>query len=96
MQQLTDAVDSRTNSGVTDLNGDGSIDLVDLEYLAKGYNISQNTQATLETIIPSTVIKPSVGDGTYIAGGNIENLFIKDGSVRLGTIDRKRRTPPAG
>lgn len=87
VQQLTDAVDSRTNSGVTDLNGDGSIDLVDLEYLAKGYNISQNTQATLETIIPSTVIKPSAGEGTYIAGGIIENLFEKDGSVQLGTID---------
>lgn len=87
VQQLTDAVDGSTNSGVTDLNGDGSIDLVDLEYLAKGYNVSENTQATLETIIPSTVIKPSAGNGTYIAGGRLENLFVKDGSVQLGTID---------
>lgn len=87
VQQLTDAVDGRTNGGVTDLNGDGKIDLVDLEYLAKGYKIFENTQATLETIIPSTVIEPSAGDGTYIAGGRLEDLFVKDGCVRLGTID---------
>ncbi|MDE6763101.1 MAG: hypothetical protein K2J73_05425, partial [Oscillospiraceae bacterium] len=86
-KQLTDAIDSRTNSGVTDLNGDGIIDLVDLEYLAKGYNVSENTQATIETLIPSTVIKPSVGDGTYTAGGSLESLFVKNGGVQLATID---------
>ena len=35
-QQLTDAIDSGEHGGITDLNGSGSIDLADLEYLAKG------------------------------------------------------------
>ncbi len=86
-KQLTDAIDSRTNSGVTDLNGDGSIDLVDLEYLAKGYRISENTQATTETLIPSTVISASAGSGTYVAGGSLDSLFVKSGGVQLATLD---------
>lgn len=86
-QQLTDAIDSRTDSGVTDLNGDGSIDLVDLEYLAKGYRVSENTQATLETLIPSSVIEASAGDGTYVAGGSLDSLFVKNGGVQLATLD---------
>lgn len=86
-RQLTDAVDGGANSGISDLNGDGNVDLVDLEYLAKGYNVSENTQATLETVIPSTIIKPSAGSGTYIAGGSLDELFVKNGGVRLGTVD---------
>lgn len=86
-KQLTDAIDSGTNGGVTDLNGDGSIDLVDLEYLAKGYRVSENTQATLETLIPFSVIKPSAGDGTYVAGGSLDSLFVKNGGVQLATAD---------
>ncbi|MDE6592650.1 MAG: fibronectin type III domain-containing protein [Oscillospiraceae bacterium] len=86
-QQLTDAIDSRTSGSVADLNGDGSIDLVDLEYLAKGYNVTENTQATFETIIPSSVIAASVGSGTYVAGGLLENLFVRSGGVQLATAD---------
>ena len=86
-KQLTDAIDRGAYGGVTDLNGDGSIDLVDLEYLAKGYNVSENTQATLETLIPSTVIEASAGSGTYVAGGSLDSLFVKNGGVQLATID---------
>ncbi len=84
-RMLTDAIDSRSGSGVTDLNGDGSIDLVDLEYLAKGYKVTENTRATLEVMIPSSVIKTSVGGGTYVAGGSLESLFAKNGGVQLAT-----------
>lgn len=86
-QQLTDAVDGRTGSGVCDLNGDGSIDLVDLEYLSRGYKVTENTQATFETIIPSSVISASVGGGTYVAGGALESLFVRSGGVQLATAD---------
>lgn len=86
-KQLTDAIDRGTTGGVTDLNGDGSIDLVDLEYLAKGYNVSENTQATIETLIPSTVIEASAGSGTYVAGGSLDSLFVRNGGVQLATTD---------
>lgn len=81
-QQLTDAIDSGESGGLTDLNGDGGIDLVDLEYLAKGYKVAENTQAVSETVIPSTVIKPSAGEGTKVTG-DFESLFVKDGGVTL-------------
>lgn len=81
-KQLTDAVDSGSASGLVDLNGDGAIDLVDLEYLAKGYNVTENTQAVSETVIPSTVIEPSAGEGTLF-DGDLEDLFIKNGGVKL-------------
>nr|MDE7192499.1 fibronectin type III domain-containing protein [Oscillospiraceae bacterium] len=80
-QQLTDAVDSGTIGGVTDLNGDGSIDLADLEYLAKGYE-TDGTFATSELIIPSSVIIPSAGEGT-VAEGELQDLLVRDGAVRL-------------
>lgn len=81
-QQLTDAVDSGSENGLVDLNGDGAIDLVDLEYLAKGYNVTENTQAVSETVIPSTVIEPSAGEGTLF-DGDLEDLFFKNGGVKL-------------
>lgn len=81
-RQLTDAVDSGGSGNVTDLNGDGEINLVDLEYLAKGYNVTENTQAVSEVIIPSTVIIPSAGEGTEI-DGSLDSLFVKDGGIKL-------------
>ncbi len=81
-QQLTDAVDSGSENGLVDLNGDGAIDLVDLEYLAKGYKVTENTQAVSETIIPSTVIEPSAGEGTVVEG-DLADLFVKSSSVKL-------------
>lgn len=83
-QQLTDAVDS--GGGLADLNGDGAVDLVDLEYLARGYNVTENTQAVSETVIPSTVIKPSAGEETRVEGV-LEDLFFGSGSVKLFVED---------
>lgn len=78
---LTDAIDSGEQGAVTDLNGDGKIDLADLEYLAKGYK-TDGSQATPELIIPSSIIVPSAGAGT-MADGELDSLFVREGAVRL-------------
>ncbi len=80
-RQLTDAIDSGKTDGITDLNGDGNIDLADLEYLAKGYD-TDNTLATPELIVPSSVIVPSAGENTVIEG-DLDSLFERNGAVRL-------------
>ncbi|MCH5208268.1 MAG: M60 family metallopeptidase [Oscillospiraceae bacterium] len=82
---LVNAVDSGITSGVSDLNGDGNIDLVDLEYLAKGYNITQDTQAVPETLISTEVITPSLGVNTGIISGSIDSLLGKNGGVSLSS-----------
>lgn len=81
---LVDAVDNSTNG--IDLNGDGEINLVDLDYLAKGYN-AENTQASLETVIPSTVITSQAIAGTTVEG-KLENLFVNgNDGVKLKPTD---------
>lgn len=84
-RQLTDAIDGGSTNSIADLNGDGKIDLVDLEYFANGYKVTENTRATLETSIPAAVIRPSAGEGTYIAGGSLDDLLFRSGSVRLAS-----------
>ena len=76
---LLDSIDSGSDLG--DLNGDGKIDLVDLEYLAKGYK-TEGTVAVPEIVISSSVIKPSAGEGTEV-NGSFEELLTKEGSVTL-------------
>ncbi len=76
---LLDSID--TGAGNGDLNGDGEIDLVDLEYLAKGYK-TEGATAVPEIVISSSVIKPSAGEGTDVEG-SFEELLTKEGSVTL-------------
>ncbi len=82
---LTDAIDAGTHSAQTDLNGDNKTDLVDLEYLAKGYRIPpEYTVAHEEKSVPASYVKPSVGVGTEIRGnGSLEKLLENEGTVVL-------------
>lgn len=81
---LLDNIDNGSEQTACDLNGDGVVDLIDLEYFAKGYQ-SKGTTAVPEIIISSVVIKPSAGEGTVIEG-NLEKLFTKQGSVTLSPL----------
>lgn len=75
---LIDIIDNGKTSEegfpLADLNGDGEINLVDLDYLAKGYNIDKDTAAVPEKSIPSSVISADVGKGTVFEG-KLEDLF---------------------
>ncbi len=77
---LVDAVDSGMSNGDnglnTDLNGDGVVDLVDLEYFAKGYYVTGDTVAGIERFIPTDAIVPLPGVNTKVEGdliGLMEN-----------------------
>lgn len=77
---LVDAVDSGAANGddglVTDLNGDGVVDLVDLEYFAKGCYVTGDTLAGIERFIPADAIMPVTGVNTKVEGdlaGLVEN-----------------------
>ena len=83
---LVDAIDkgvSQAGSGLqADLNGDGIVNLVDLEYFAKGYNETKDMQSGIERFVPVELIKPVQGAGTQVEG-DLKKLLENRGSVIL-------------
>lgn len=97
VKRLTDAVDANKGSSgqnllaeaengeVLDLNGDGEVNLVDLQYLAVALGLSGeagSNLATLETYIPQAAITVEKGENTEITG-DPGTLLKKEGSVTL-------------
>lgn len=80
---LIDTIASEGSSDAIDLNGDGSIDLADVEYFVKGYRPKGETTATLEGFVPKSVIKPTVAEGTTIHEGSLEELLNNNTSITL-------------
>ncbi|MDE7224523.1 MAG: dockerin type I repeat-containing protein, partial [Acetatifactor sp.] len=72
-KRIVDAIDSAVrgrsfDNASEDLNGDGEINLVDLEYFAKGYNVTGDTQASAERFVPVVMISPAASGGTRVDG----------------------------
>ena len=82
---LVNAIDSGAASGFCDLNGDGMVNLVDLEYFAKAYNDSRDKQAGVETSVSRAAIKVAPGANTTV-NGELENVLGKAGSVTLTPV----------
>ena len=79
---LVDAIDQGSTAALMDLNGDGVVNLVDLEYFTKGYNVSGDTLASLETFVPVSVIAPKAGDNTKVEG-DLNALLKNQASVKV-------------
>ncbi|MCM1046268.1 MAG: M60 family metallopeptidase [Candidatus Gastranaerophilales bacterium] len=81
---LVDDIDSGKGgeNDTADLNGDGKINLVDLEYYAKGYDVTEDTQAGIQTFVPAVAILPTVAEGTR-AEGDLEALLRNRSDVIL-------------
>ncbi len=93
---LVDAVDAEAagstgqKTGVTDLNGDGRVDIADIEYFAKGYKPDGDTEAIVEQNVPEAAAEVTKGDGTSdktVAVGNLSDLLKDEGSVKLSRED---------
>ncbi len=83
---LVDAIDRGATQGLAaDLNGDGVVDLVDLEYFAKGYEDTRDTQAGVERFIPREMIQPVQGEGTRVEG-DLQGLLENRESVTLTAL----------
>lgn len=79
--KLVEAMDSGQADGITDLNGDGAVNLVDLEYYTKGLPENRDTLAKQEKFVPAAVITASAESGTK-AEGNL-STFLRDGTGLL-------------
>ena len=82
---LVDSINSGAGTDTTDLNRDGSTNLLDLDYFAKDYG-EKAIQAGIEESVPAAVIMPRAGDGTKVEG-SLGGLLREQGSVTLSRED---------
>ena len=86
---LMDVIEGGDATGLAaDLNGDGRIDIVDLEYFARGYKESRDTLAKIESAVPAAAIRSKEGAGTQV-DGSLSALLEEGESVSLATKDGK-------
>ena len=72
-----------TVNEAADLNGDGVVDLVDLQMLAANLDDARDTQATIQTSIPETLTAVEKDEKTAVVGGSLENLMSGTETVTL-------------
>lgn len=74
LSSLIDVLESDGYDGSCDLNGDGTVDLLDLQLLAGSYNTGVGRQAFLSTRLPVALAQTAAGQQTQIQGDvNLEN-----------------------
>lgn len=81
--KITAAIEAGEQGGVCDLNGDGRVDLLDLQYFTEFSDNIQPQTATPETYIPLKAASVSVTDNTQASGDFAQGSFTlsqKDGS----------------
>lgn len=94
--QDVDAVIAGVASGAVqaDLNGDGEVNLVDVQYLASNLQGKEEQQkdevySSVEKRVANEVIKPTVAEGTNMTEGSVEELLNQQGTVVLQPVDEQ-------
>lgn len=83
--KLVNAIDTGKTSAETDLNGDGTTDLADLEYFANSYKENGDKEAFVENLVSTDAITPKAGAGTEVKG-SLADILTGNGSVTLNAI----------
>ena len=84
---LVDAMSQEQYTEAYDINRDGKVDMIDLQYFTKYFGETVATDSTLELQIPAGAIEPLLGSNTEIASGTLENTLQGEGGVVLATAD---------
>ena len=66
-----------------DLNGDGVVDLVDLEYLTKGSKGDRDILSYIESSLSPAAMQLNLGAGTRVENGNPDDLLENDVPLTL-------------
>lgn len=77
---LIDAIDSGFVNDSADLNGDGEVNLVDLEKFAKGYQM-EAVCATLEVGVPANAVNVKCDSSVTSVQGDLNSLMTNEGGV---------------
>lgn len=82
--RIVDAIDGGAQEGFCDLNGDGAVDLLDLNYFTD--LVAQKEQAsTLEKLLPAEAAEAVLHEETLMAGGSssLEEMMAGTGTLVL-------------
>ncbi len=84
---LVDAMSQEQYMEICDINRDGQVDMVDLQYFSKYFDETVAADATLEMQIPAGAIEPLLGTNTEMVSGTLEDVLKGEGSAVLTTAD---------
>lgn len=79
---IVDAIENGSADTAFDVNGDGSVDLLDLNYLTELLEGYQKQESTVESYILPETIQANVGEAVLKAG-SVEDLLKDEGEVKL-------------
>lgn len=81
---IVDAVDAGGKDGVCDLNGDGVVDLLDLNYFTD-LQTQKGQMSTLEKLVPAEAVGTALHEDTYLTDGSstVEEILKGEGTVML-------------
>lgn len=87
--EILHEIEKNTKSLTYDLNEDGVVNLLDLQLFSTSYtaNPKENILSTIETSIPSSIVKPEHADNVEVKSGSLDQLFSEETqeSVKLAT-----------
>lgn len=80
---LVDAMSEEQYIEVCDINRDGLVDMVDLQYFTKYFGEAAAMESTLELSIPVGAVEAAAADGTKLVSGTLEDLLKGEGTTVL-------------
>ncbi len=86
--KLVADIDAENYTPESDINGDGKVDIVDLEYFVKGYQISEDISSSIEVNVPAAAVSAESGDATS-TDGSLSSLLKNEDNVILSRNDGK-------
>ncbi len=82
------AIEANAAGGQADLDGNGTVDLADLQLLAANLTANETAReeilSTVQTRVADSLAKPAAGDNTAVASGSLDELM-NGGSVQLAS-----------
>lgn len=84
--EIVAAMEAEQEGGSCDLNKDGRVDLLDLNYFTEFSENYQWQQATVETFIPSESVVSRTLNDTQVQEGSLDSAVDGEGQAVLGTV----------
>ena len=92
IDMVIDAMEAGGNAAC-DFDGNGSVDLTDLQMLAQNYQDTRDNFTAVSTRIPQALTKPAAAETTVVASGSLEKLASGSASVSLQNSTGQAITP---